>query len=185
MTGDTKKATEVYKRLLGDDRTRFVGVRGMMKQKLAEGDTDTAMKLAEKAFALKPKHEEVQDILLRLQAEGGDWKGARETLGAKLRQGLLPRDVHRRRDAVLALQEAARGLCRGHNDRGARGGDRGQPPVARSDPRRRDGRAQLCRRRAAQIRRARVEKGLGRAAASRSGRRLCRDRTRRGRRPSG
>ncbi len=39
MTGDTRKATEVYKRLLGDDRTRFVGIRGLMKQKLAEGDT--------------------------------------------------------------------------------------------------------------------------------------------------
>ncbi len=64
------------------------------------------MKLAEKAFALKPKHEEVQNLLLKLQAEKGDWKGARATLGTKLRQGLLPRDVHRRRDAVLALQEA-------------------------------------------------------------------------------
>jgi HemY protein len=48
----------------------------------------------------------VQDTLLKLQADSGDWKGAREVLGAKLKQGLLPRDVHRRRDAVLALQEA-------------------------------------------------------------------------------
>ncbi|WP_343116366.1 heme biosynthesis protein HemY [Ostreiculturibacter nitratireducens] len=106
MIGDTKKASEVYKRLLSDDRTRFVGIRGLMKQKLSEGDTETALKLAEKAYALKPKHEEVQDVLLKLQAEKGDWKGARVTLGQKLRQGLLPRDVHRRRDAVLALQEA-------------------------------------------------------------------------------
>ncbi len=106
LSGDTRKAVEVYKRLLGDDRTRFVGVRGLMKQKLAEGDTTTALKLAEKAYALKPRHVEVQDVLLKLQSESGDWKGARVTLGAKLRQGLLPRDVHRRRDAVLALQEA-------------------------------------------------------------------------------
>ena len=106
MTGDTAKATEIYRRLLADDRTRFVGVRGLMKQKLTEGDTATALKLAEKAFALKPKHEEVQDVLLKLQSGAGDWHGARVTLGSKLRQGLLPRDVHRRRDAVLALQEA-------------------------------------------------------------------------------
>ncbi|EPX77379.1 heme biosynthesis protein HemY [Litoreibacter arenae] len=104
--GDTRKAQEVYKRLLTDDRTRFVGVRGIMKQKLAEGDTDTALKLAEKAFALKPKHEETQDVLLRLQAENHDWSGARKTLNAKLKHGNLPRDVHRRRDAVLALSEA-------------------------------------------------------------------------------
>ena len=35
LGGDTKRATEVYKRLLTDDRTRFVGVRGLMKQKLS------------------------------------------------------------------------------------------------------------------------------------------------------
>ena len=106
MAGDTKKATEVYKRLLADDRTRFVGVRGLMKQKLAEGDTETALLLAQKAFALKPRHEETQDTLLRLQAGTSDWQGARRTLAAKLKHGSLPRDVYRRRDAVLALSEA-------------------------------------------------------------------------------
>lgn len=106
VSGDTRKAQEVYKRLLTDDRTRFVGVRGIMKQKLSEGDTDTALKLAEKAFALKPKHEETQDVLLKLQAGNEDWSGARKTLNAKLKHGALPRDIHRRRDAVLALSEA-------------------------------------------------------------------------------
>ena len=106
MTGDTRLATEVYKRLLGDERTRFVGVRGLMRQKIAEGDNETALKLAEKAFAMKPRHQEVQDTLLKLQAQSGDWKGARKVLGAKMKQGQLPRDVHRRRDAVMALQEA-------------------------------------------------------------------------------
>ena len=67
MAGDRTKAEEVYKRLLQDERTRFVGVRGIMKQKLDEGDADTALKLAERAFALKPRHEETTDILLRLQ----------------------------------------------------------------------------------------------------------------------
>jgi len=106
MAGDRNKAEETYKKLLVDDRTRFVGIRGIMKQKLIEGDSDTALKLAEKAFAIRPKHEETQDILLRLQSEKGDWAGARNTLGAKLKAGYLPRDVHRRRDAMLALSEA-------------------------------------------------------------------------------
>lgn len=106
MVGDKKKAEEVYKRLLLDEKTRFVGVRGIMKQKLVAGDTDTALLLAEKAFAIKPKHVETQDTLLRLQANSEDWGGARKTLSAKLRHGSLPRDVHRRRDAVLALSEA-------------------------------------------------------------------------------
>jgi len=106
MSGDTAKAQEVYRKLLEDDRTRFVGVRGIMKQKLAAGDIETGKALAEKAFSLKPRHEETQDVLLRLQADAKDWSGARQTLGAKLKYGYLPRNVHRRRDAVLALSEA-------------------------------------------------------------------------------
>lgn len=114
VAGDHTRAQEVYKRLLQDDRTRFVGVRGIMKQRLAEGDTDTALKLAQKAFELKPRHNEVQDVLLKLQADDGDWAGARRTLDAKLKYGTLPRDVYKRRDAVLALATA-------RNDSGADG----------------------------------------------------------------
>ncbi|WP_066703574.1 heme biosynthesis protein HemY [Celeribacter ethanolicus] len=106
MNGDKLTAERAFKQLVADERTRFVGVQGIMKQKLEEGDTDTALKLAEKAFALKPKHEETQDILLRLQAEKGDWSAARGTLSAKLKHGAIPRDVHKRRDAVLALSQA-------------------------------------------------------------------------------
>lgn len=119
MTGDRRKAEEVYKRLLKNDATRFVGVRGIMKQKLADGDMTTALKLAEKALDLRPKHEETQDVLLRLQASAHDWAGARRTLGAKLKHGSLPRDVHKRRDAVLALSEAKEVLQEG-NDISAR-----------------------------------------------------------------
>ncbi len=104
--GDTEKAKEAYKKLLENDRSRFVGIRGLMRLKLDEGDTETALKLARKAFELNPRHEETQDLLLRLQTAAGDWAGARATLGAKLKAGALPRDVFRRRDAVLALQEA-------------------------------------------------------------------------------
>jgi len=106
MAGDKRKAEETYKKLVQHDSTRFVGIRGIMKQKLSVGDTETAMKLAEKAFALKPKHVETQDVLLKLQATAQDWGGARKTLTAKLKHGALPRDVHRRRDAIMALSQA-------------------------------------------------------------------------------
>lgn len=105
-SGDHRRATEAYKTLLKDDATRFVGVRGLLQQKLVEGDREVALKLAEKAFELRPKHTETQDILLKLQSDAGDWSGARTTLGAKLKAGALPKDVYRRRDAVLALQQA-------------------------------------------------------------------------------
>ncbi|MBS1302414.1 heme biosynthesis HemY N-terminal domain-containing protein [Loktanella sp. SALINAS62] len=106
MTGDSRTAEESYRALVAKDSTRFVGVHGLMQQKLRAGDNDTALGLARKAFDIKPQHEGVQDTLLKLQAEKSDWSGARETLGAKLKSGNLPRDVHKRRDAVLALSEA-------------------------------------------------------------------------------
>ena len=107
IAGEAEHAEEIYKELILDPATRFVGVRGIMKKRLSEGDTDTALKLAQKAFSLKPKHEETQDVLLSLQTLGSDWGGARKTLSAKLKYGNLPKDVHKRRDAVLALSEAA------------------------------------------------------------------------------
>ena len=115
VAGDSAKAGQVYRKLLDDDRTRFVGVRGLMRQKLDEGDTSTALQLAQKAYAMKPRHTEVQNTLLDLQTKQGDWKGARGVLKDKRQQGELPKDVHVRRDAVLALQEASEVLAHGNS----------------------------------------------------------------------
>ena len=114
--GEREQAKEVYKRLVQRDRTRFVGVRGLMRQKLDEGDTATAMKLAEKAFALKPRHVETQDVLLKLQARDENWEGARKVLTAKLKSGALPKDVYKRREAVLSLADARARLADGDAD---------------------------------------------------------------------
>ena len=95
LSGNATRALEHYKEMLQDDRTRFVGVQGILKQKLAQGDTDTALKLAERAFALRPKHHGNLDTLFALQSETADWSGARNTLSAKLRAKALPRDDHR------------------------------------------------------------------------------------------
>ncbi|TWI29890.1 heme biosynthesis protein HemY [Paracoccus sulfuroxidans] len=115
VAGDSAKANEIYRRLLSDDRTRFVGIRGLMRQKLEQGDTATALKLAEKAYALKPKHSEIQNTLLDLQTKEHDWKGARAILKEKRKQGEMPQDVHMRRDAVMALQEASEVLAEGNS----------------------------------------------------------------------
>ena len=50
LSGDRSKAFEAYKALLPNDRTRPVGVQGLMRIKLDEGDTDTAMALAQEGL---------------------------------------------------------------------------------------------------------------------------------------
>jgi HemY protein len=105
--GDHRRAEEAWKALLTHDASRFVGVKGLLAQRLAAGDAETARKLAEKALELKPRNVEMQDVLLKLQSEAQDWTGARNTLAAKLKSGTVPKDLYRRRDAILALQEAS------------------------------------------------------------------------------
>ncbi|MEO1312725.1 MAG: heme biosynthesis HemY N-terminal domain-containing protein [Pseudomonadota bacterium] len=115
LTGNTERALTYYKEMLGDDSTRFVGVQGLMKQKLTEGDTDTALKLAEKAFALRPRHVPTLDTLFGLQAKSEDWGGARKTLAAKVRAASLPKDVGKRREAVLSLADARAAMADGNS----------------------------------------------------------------------
>lgn len=115
VAGDSARANATYRKLLEDERTRFVGIRGLMRQKLDEGDTRAAMLLAQKAYAIKPSHKEIQNTLLDLQTREHDWKGARAILKDKRRQGELPKDVALRRDAVLALQEASEVLAQGNS----------------------------------------------------------------------
>ena len=83
--GDATHAEQVYREMLTDNRTRFVGIRGLMQQRLAMGDTSTALRLAEKAYAIKPTNAGLQDTLLTLQTRAHDWKGARSTLKDKRR----------------------------------------------------------------------------------------------------
>jgi len=118
LSGDRTRAFDAYKALLPNDRTRPVGVQGLMRLKLDEGDTDTAMALAKKAFALTPDNERVLRTLFDLQSKKEDWSGARETLNATMHARLLPRDVGTRRDAVLSLADARAALAEGDTARG-------------------------------------------------------------------
>ena len=118
MTGDRKTALASYASLLANDRTRFAGVNGAMRLKLEAGETDTALELARKAFALRPDNAPVLDTLFDLQTKTGDWAGARETLNAKMHARLMPRDLGTRRDAVLSLAESRKAHDAGDAARG-------------------------------------------------------------------
>ncbi len=104
--GNRARATELYKTMLSHDKSRFIGIKGLLKQQLETGSTETALKLAEKAFALNPRNTGVVDTLFDLQSKTSDWAGARSTLAAKVRASTLPRDVGKRREAVLLVAEA-------------------------------------------------------------------------------
>ena len=109
QSGDRKEALKFYKELLNQERTKFVGILGIMKQKLEDGDKETALELAHKAISIKPKDGTILTTLFELQVEGNDWTGAQKTLSAKYKSGLLPKDIFIRRNAILNLATAKEG----------------------------------------------------------------------------
>jgi HemY protein len=118
LAGDDQRAFDYYKAMLSSERTRFVGVKGLMRKKLEAGDTETALALARKAFALRPDNPGVLTTLFDLQSKKADWAGARETMNATAHARLLPKDVVTRRDAVLSLADAKAALAAGNEERG-------------------------------------------------------------------
>lgn len=106
QSGDSTLAITSYKKLLESDSTRFVAIRGLMRQKQADGDEATARKLAESALELQPAHSETADQLFLMQTHDSDWSGARKTLGLKRRYKSAPKDLAKRRDGLLALCQA-------------------------------------------------------------------------------
>ena len=117
LSGQKEKALGYYKELVRNDTTRFVGVQGILRQKLDEGDTDTALELARKAFALRPRHEGTLQTLFSLQSDKKDWAGARKTLEARVRNKALPKDLGRRRSGVLALADARAEMEEGNSEK--------------------------------------------------------------------
>lgn len=105
-SGDTNLARTYYKQLASEPDTAFVGTKGLLSEALRKNETDRALKLAQHAYALKPKEGEVLTTLFGLQSQTENWASARETLGAAVTARTLTKDVAARREAVLLLAEA-------------------------------------------------------------------------------
>ena len=106
QTGETRLARDYYKQLASDPKTAYVGVKGLLDQALAKGETERALKLARHAFELKPKDKDLLTRLFELQCETADWSGARTTLAAMVKARMITRDVADRREAVLLVADA-------------------------------------------------------------------------------
>ena len=106
LAGDDLRAETYYRALAEDPATSFVGVRGLLNRALEKDDTERALKLAESAMKLRPREASVLETLYMLQSRKFDWAGARKTLDAQRRAGLLAKPEANRRDAMLALAQA-------------------------------------------------------------------------------
>jgi HemY protein len=107
LKGDEQAAQRYFTAMLDRPETEFLGLRGLIMQAMRGGDEATALRLTERAKALRPKTPWVLTSLIELQARAGRWGEADATLAEATRRKALPAPESRHRRAVL-LHERSR-----------------------------------------------------------------------------
>jgi len=104
LNGDDTAAETFFRAMTEEPETEFLGLRGLMAQAIKRGDNEGALKLARRAYRLRPKSEWVAKSLFDLHARTGRWLDARVTTDDLVRNRILTKDESRRYKAVLAFQ---------------------------------------------------------------------------------
>lgn len=63
LAGDESRAEALFEEMLESDDTRFLGLRGLLKQALEGGKSERALRFAERAQSERPKDHEVLGLL--------------------------------------------------------------------------------------------------------------------------
>ncbi|MCF1505238.1 tetratricopeptide repeat protein [Afifella sp. H1R] len=106
LRGDHAKAREAFKGMLGHERTRIVGLRGLFIEAAREGDHDTARAFAEQARETSPSAAWASRALMRYQTAEGSWEEALKTLSRYAETGDIDRKEARRLRAVILTAQA-------------------------------------------------------------------------------
>jgi HemY protein len=107
LDGDEHAARKYFTAMLERAETEFLGLRGLIMQTLRGGDEMGALKLVERAKALRPRTPWVLSSLFELQARAGKWLEAEMTLAEAAKRKALPTSETRHHRAVL-LHEMSR-----------------------------------------------------------------------------
>jgi HemY protein len=106
LDGDEAGAKQHFAAMLDQPETEFLGLRGLIVQATRNGDRETALRLATRAFALRPDTPWVLSTLFDLQTANGQWREARQTLAHQTKRNLVDKGEGRHRQAALLMAEA-------------------------------------------------------------------------------
>jgi HemY protein len=106
LSGDETAARRYFTAMLERPETAFLGMRGLLNQALAKGDTAQALKLAAKAHEERPQAGWAAKALLDLELKQGEWVTARRTAKAAEKLKVIDRDRYRRIEGVTLLEQA-------------------------------------------------------------------------------
>lgn len=97
LSGKKELANQHYQKMLEGKDSRFLGLRGLLSQFVAEAQfegeaMETALSRAEQAYKLKPSSEWVNRLLVELYGREGKWQEAEAVIKAAKRRHVLPND---------------------------------------------------------------------------------------------
>lgn len=106
LNGDEAAARKYFTAMLNRPETEFLGLRGLLNQSLREGDTATALRLAERAHGIRPRAQWVLTSLFELHTRRGEWEEARASLAEATKRQAIPLAVSRHNQGSLLFAES-------------------------------------------------------------------------------
>jgi HemY protein len=107
LDGDEDAARRYFEAMLEAPDMAFLGVRGLLMQAIRRNDTKEALRLANRAYALRPDTPWVLSKLFELQAGARQWEAANKTLSYAASAKDAQSSRRRRVVVAVALSEAA------------------------------------------------------------------------------
>ena len=104
--GNLSKQEEIFQELIRDKTTRSMGLFGLIKMKLAEGNTGLALKLTDRLIKLKPQNLSFNKTFFNLQLTEGDWDGALTTYKKLNKIKKIDKETYGKGESVLLFQKA-------------------------------------------------------------------------------
>ncbi|MEZ5873053.1 MAG: heme biosynthesis HemY N-terminal domain-containing protein [Nitratireductor sp.] len=106
LEGDRNAARAKFEKMLENDDTRLVALRGLYLEAEREGATEAARHYAEEASNASAALPWAGNANLKYQAGEGDWEGALRTLESMRSSGLVRKEEAARQRAVLLTAQA-------------------------------------------------------------------------------
>ena len=106
LSGDETTARQTYEEMSQDPDTALLGLRGLLDHAEKIGDKAEALRLAEKAYRLRPRAQGIAQRLLDLQVDFEQWDAADQTLSEAIRNKIVPAIDGKHHRAALLIERS-------------------------------------------------------------------------------
>jgi HemY protein len=106
VSGNRPAAEAAFARMMDDDETRVLGLRGLFVEARRRGDAGSAVRFAQEAARLAPSATWASDAVLEARCAERDWRGALSAVERRASLGLIDKPAAKRQRAVLLTADA-------------------------------------------------------------------------------